>query len=102
MSHIHISRTHELGEARVREEIEQLAVRLQREFGASHRWQGNCLIFSRPGVQGQIAVSEEQLEIDIKLGMLYAMMHAHIEKRIINKLDERLAAATPDGSSMTG
>lgn len=99
MSHIQISRAHQLGEARVRKEIDALAERLQQEFGTQCQWQGSCLNFSRPGVQGEIFVSDDQLTVNIRLGMLYAMMRHQIEDKIIGKLDERLAAVAGETST---
>lgn len=93
MSHILITRAHQLGEARVRKEIDALSDRLRQEFGAQCRWHGSCLHVSRSGVQGEISISDDQLTVNIRLGMIYGMMRHQIEQRIIDKLDERLVAA---------
>ncbi|MGD8207049.1 MAG: polyhydroxyalkanoic acid system family protein [Thiohalocapsa sp.] len=91
MSKIHVTRSHNLGLARARDEVEQIAQRVQEEIGAHYAWEGDTLHFSRSGVDGHITVTEDSLDLRIKLGLLLAAMKGHIEERIIAKVDEHLA-----------
>jgi putative polyhydroxyalkanoate system protein len=91
MSKIHVTRSHSIGLEGAREEVERIAQRVQEEFGADYAWDGDTLHFSRSGVHGRITVTEDSLDLTIKLGLLLTAMKGQIEERIVQKIDQRLA-----------
>ncbi|ESQ13877.1 MAG TPA: polyhydroxyalkanoic acid system protein [Chromatiaceae bacterium] len=91
MSKIHVIRNHNLGIEAARTEVERIARRVQQEFGAEYAWHGDTLRFSRPGVHGKISVTDNSLDLKIKLGLLLSAMKSQIEERIVAKIDQNLA-----------
>lgn len=92
MSMIHIVRRHTLSLADAKAEVERIAVRIENEFGAEYEWEGDTLSFARSGVSGHITVTDEALDLSIKLGFLLSAIKGQIEQQIAAKVDETLAA----------
>jgi putative polyhydroxyalkanoate system protein len=92
MANIHIERPHKLGREEARSKIEQIAVDLKRELHADYEWQGDTLVFKRSGASGTIQIDEEDIVIDVKLGMALGLIKAKIEDGIKNNLDKVLPA----------
>jgi putative polyhydroxyalkanoate system protein len=92
MANIHIERPHKLGREGARSKIEQIAGDLKRELHADYAWQGDTLVFKRSGASGTIRVSEEDIIIDVKLGMALGLIKAKIEEGIKHNLDKVLPA----------
>ena len=91
MARIHIKRQHELDHETVRSEVEGLAEKLADELSASYSWKGDRLEFKRSGASGYLDVSGQQLEVDIKLGMLLTPLKSTIESKINSYLDRALS-----------
>lgn len=92
MSHITVERSHSLGLALAREKAEALAERLASRYDVKCQWQGDTLQFKRSGVDGSIAVGDDRVCVDIKLGMLLAALGGTIKSEIERVLDKHLQA----------
>jgi len=98
MAKIHITREHQLDRESARAEIERVAQRMQEEYGADYCWQDDdTLEFSRSGVSGQITVSDDVIDLTIKLGLLLAPMKHQIEQRIVAKIDRAIEGYQDEG-----
>jgi len=53
-----------------------------------YEWQGNTLHFSRPGVEGQIAVTTKMVRVTAELGFLLSMIRDPVEREVKRYLDE--------------
>ena len=71
---------------------EQLAERLASEYDVRYRWVGNSLEFKRSGADGLIAVTEDQVRVELNLGLLLSAMGGSIRREIEKTLDESLQA----------
>ena len=91
MASIYLKRTHNLARAEARARVEEIARELQHKLNADYVWQGDSLTFSRPGVSGMIAVGEDNIEVNVKLAMLFAPMKGKIERAIVEHFDVALA-----------
>lgn len=96
MAKIHVTREHQIGLNAARAEVERIAQRIQDEYGADYCWEGDTLAFSRPGVSGHIVVTDNSIDLSIKLGLLLAPMKHQIEERIVAKIDRALDAHHAD------
>ena len=90
MAVIKTIRKHQLGADAVRDKVEQIAQKLQKDLDASYHWEGSTLKFNRSGASGHIAVSDDQVEVEVKLGMLLSALKGTIEKTLNEELDQRL------------
>ncbi|GAB3791683.1 polyhydroxyalkanoic acid system family protein [Dyella agri] len=91
MPSIDIHRPHSLPLPEARAVVEKVAARMREKFDLEGRWQGDTLLFSRPGVNGQIAVGEDAIRVRAELGLLLSPLKGMIEQEIRRKLDEHFA-----------
>jgi putative polyhydroxyalkanoate system protein len=92
MAKIHIERSHGLGVATARAEVEKLAQAFESELHATYHWDGDRLSFDCPGASGTIDVGDDFVGLDLKLSLLLAPMKKRIKLGIEEKLDKALPA----------
>jgi len=90
MSKIHIRRAHHLGLADARTRVSTIAEDLKKDLDADYQWHGDQLRFERSGASGTIDVGDDFVEIDVKLGLLVALMKGTIEDSINRRLDDAI------------
>jgi len=90
MSSIHIERTHDLGLQSARAQVEELAQSLRDELQAEYEWNGDRLVFERPGATGTIDVGTDRIDVNIELGWAFSMLSGMIEESINRRLDAAL------------
>jgi putative polyhydroxyalkanoate system protein len=93
MSDIKYVRTHSLPLAQAKAIAQKTADDLAQEYDLRSEWEGDTLHFHRSGVQGHMAVSTEEIALDVKLGFLLRPFKAKFEQHIERHLDQLLAAA---------
>lgn len=86
-----IRRRHNLGLEEARNRADKIADDLRQQFSMRSRWQGDALLVQGNGVQGQLLVDEENLELDVKLGFALKLMEGPIRAAIEATIDEELA-----------
>ncbi|MCO5055887.1 polyhydroxyalkanoic acid system family protein [Thermomonas sp.] len=89
MSRIDIRHAHSLSRAKAKKAVDEVAVKLAERFGIDYTWEGDVLNFSRPGVDGQIALGADELHVQAKLGFFAAMFKEPIESEIRRVLTEK-------------
>lgn len=90
MSQIRIRREHELGRNDARSLAEELARELSERHELEWHWQEDVLVFHRPGVNGEISVSENLVDVEVRLGILLVPFKSSIEGELLRQLDARL------------
>ncbi len=93
MSDIKYVRTHRLPLAQAKAIAQKTADDLAEEYDLRSEWEGNTLHFHRSGVEGHMAVSTQEIALDVKLGFLLRPFKAKFEQHIERHLDKLLAAA---------
>ena len=89
MSKIDIRHAHSLPKAKARKAVEEVAKKLAEKFDMVYDWDGDTLNFTRPGVDGSIALAPKELHVHAKLGFLTAMFKDPIEGEINRVLKEK-------------
>ncbi len=89
MTHIDIRRSHSvpLKDAKVR--VERIAERIAERFDVDYGWKGNTLLFTRSGVEGEIAVSGKDVRVFVRLGFLLFALKGSIEREIDRVIEEQ-------------
>lgn len=90
MSTIEIRHPHALSPEQARQAVEDFAIKLGERFGMDYRWEGEVLHFKRSGVDGQISLLPGALQVNARLGLLFAAMKGSIEQEMRRVLRERL------------
>lgn len=92
MAMIKMKRRHALGTKKARSTVEALARKLQKDLDAEYHWEGSTLRFKRTGASGHIDVTDKELAIEIKLGILLSPLKGKIEKTLEDEIDQHLQA----------
>ena len=85
-----IRRSHQLGIEEARSRATELAEHLERQFSLTSRWQGDQLVVSGNGLNGYLAVAEESIELEVRLGFALKLMEGPIRSAIEATMDEHL------------
>lgn len=87
MSNISIRRHHALSITDARKAAEKVARQLEKDFDLEYEWQGHVLHFSRSGVEGTLHVTDQEVRIDARLGLLLGFLKARIEAEVEDNLE---------------
>lgn len=90
MSKIVVEREHSLGLEVAREQAQELAERLAKQYDVSYHWEGDSLRFRRTGAEGSIVVDDNKVRVNLKLGLLLSALGGTIKREIEEALDKRL------------
>ena len=91
MSTIEISKAFTMPRDKLREQLGDLAEQLGQEFQLNCEWlSDDCLDFRRSGVNGQINISDEEIEMTISLGLLMEFFRGKIESEILAFIDQHI------------
>jgi putative polyhydroxyalkanoate system protein len=94
MSDIKVVRKHSLSIEQAKKIAQKAADELAREYDLESEWNGDTLSFSRSGVDGEMAVSGNEIRIGVKLGFLLKAFKPRIQQHVENQLDELIASAS--------
>lgn len=90
MANISIAKSHRLSHNKAKEAAEQIARDLKARFSLEYAWNGDRVDFQRPGVNGSMHVTKEQIRLDVALGFLLTPLKPTIEREIHAQLDRLL------------
>ena len=91
MSSIDIRRKHGHSIKRAKAAVNETAEAIARKFDIKSSWSGNTLKFSRPGVEGKIRITDDEIHVTAELGFLLGMLKPAIEREIERHLDDHFA-----------
>ncbi len=88
MSSIDIRRKHGHSVKRAKAAVNETAEAFAKKFDIESAWSGNTLKFSRPGVEGRIRITDDEIHVTAELGFLLGMLKPAIEREIERHLDD--------------
>ncbi|MEM1412216.1 MAG: polyhydroxyalkanoic acid system family protein [Pseudomonadota bacterium] len=88
MSKIDIHARHSMERAEAQQAADDLSRDLAEKFGIDYGWEGDTIHFERPGVQGQIDVTSDEIHIQAHLGFMLALLKTPIEDEVTRYLRE--------------
>lgn len=101
MADISLKRTHSLGLKGAHAAANKMAEKLGEKFALTSTWAGNTMNFTRPGVNGTLAISESDITLEVTLGFMLKMMKGPIEQSVHEQLDKALNNAGKPGTTPT-
>ena len=101
MADISHKRSHALGLKGAHTAANKMADRLNEKFDLKGTWTGNTLNFTRPGVNGTLAISETEMKLEVTLGFMLKMMKGPIEQSVHEQLDKVLKDAVKPAAKST-
>jgi putative polyhydroxyalkanoate system protein len=91
MSTIEIKKTFTMPRDQLREQLDDLAGQLGQELQLNCEWlSDDCMDFRRSGLNGQINIGDEEIEMTITLGMLMEFFRGKIESEILAFIDQHI------------
>lgn len=91
MSTIEISKAFTMSREDLGDQLDDLAQQLGQEFQLNCEWLSeDCLDFRRSGVNGQVNIGDEEIELTISLGMLMELFRGKIEKEVLEFIDKHI------------
>ena len=87
MASISIAKQHRLTHRTAKDIADRLARDLHERFGLSYTWEGDDVVFERPGLAGRMQVSPTEIRLDVKLSLLLSALKPTIEREIHTQLD---------------
>lgn len=87
MSQIDIRRQHGHSIKKAKAAVDETAAAFAEKFDIKSKWSGNTLKFNRPGVEGAIRITENEIHVTAELGFLLGMLKPAIEREIERHLD---------------
>lgn len=91
MASIDIRRRHHHSLEEAKAAVKKTAAAIGKKFGIESEWDGDTLLFERPGAHGRIHVTEKEVRVTAELGFLLGALKPMIEKEIEGQLDKGLA-----------
>lgn len=88
MSEIKLSKGHKLGLKKAKTKVDKLAEKLAEDYDLESEWDGNTLVFERSGLSGQLEVTKDAVNLQVKLGFLMAAFKPKIEEQLKANLDK--------------
>ena len=82
MSDIKLVRPHSLPLTKAKALAQKTADALAAEYDLESEWHGNILRFHRSGVDGQMHVTDSEIRLDVKLGLLLKVFRGKIAGHI--------------------
>jgi putative polyhydroxyalkanoate system protein len=86
-----IQREHSLGKDEARKRVTGVADELCQKYGLTATWSGDELKIGGSGIDGRIAMTEQSVDVKVKLGFALSMMSSVIRTSIEEALDKYLA-----------
>ena len=93
MSTIDIHAFHKLSHEEALNAADELSIDLAEKFSIEYGWDDEVIHFERPGVNGQILVSDSELRIQANLGFMLMMLKRPIEQEIMRYLEEHFGCS---------
>jgi putative polyhydroxyalkanoate system protein len=85
-----LQREHGLGKDEARNRVSDVADELCDKYGLNATWHGDELRIDGSGIHCRIAVAEQSVDVNVKLGFALSMMSSVIRTSIEDALDKYL------------
>jgi putative polyhydroxyalkanoate system protein len=90
MSEIRMVRRHSLTLKQAKAAAQKAADKLAQEYELKSEWDGDTLRFERSGVSGEMHVTDSEIDLTVKLGLLLRPFKAKLEEQIDANLSQAL------------
>lgn len=85
---IDIRKSHSMKLEDAQQIADELAADLSDKFSVDYGWDGDTIVFDRPGVHGEIDVDDQCVHVKARLALLFTYLQPAVEKEINRYLDE--------------
>jgi putative polyhydroxyalkanoate system protein len=96
MADIRMIKYHSLPMTQARALVQQAADDMAEEYDLTSQWAGNTLHFRRSGVQGEMRVTDSEIDLEVTLGFLLKAFKSKFVEHIEHNFERLLAKAHAD------
>jgi putative polyhydroxyalkanoate system protein len=93
MADVKISRQHGMSVAQAKKVAQKVADDMAKEYGLESAWDGDTLVFERPGVKGNLEVTAQEMVVEVTLGFLFKPFAGKFRDTMSANFDKLLAAS---------
>ncbi|MBT8099032.1 MAG: polyhydroxyalkanoic acid system family protein [Gammaproteobacteria bacterium] len=87
-SQMHFEKQHDLGVDEAKRRVDKIAEQLEQRFSLGSEWHGDTLKVTGNGARGQIAVTGQDIRVNVKLGFAMKLLERPIRSGIQSAMDE--------------
>ena len=91
MAKLSVAKKHHLSHQQAKSAAQKVADDLKKRFELDYEWQGDAIVFERPGLSGEMHVSHNEVRLDCELGLVLSMLKPKLEAEIHKEFDKRFA-----------
>ncbi|MFW2403700.1 MAG: polyhydroxyalkanoic acid system family protein [Gammaproteobacteria bacterium] len=89
MASIQIKQAYTMPYDELKEGLDKLAGKLGEQYQLECDWDSDdCMCFSRSGADGKVEIGEEEIDLQVNLGMMMSAFKGTIEREIQTFMDE--------------
>lgn len=93
MPTITIQRRHKLDHKKAKTVAQRIAKDLQKRFDLECIWDGDKVLFERPGISGEMRLGKSSVALDVQLSFLMTPLKGPIEHAIRSEFDKLFGEA---------
>lgn len=83
MADIQLSQAHNLTQPQARAKVEEMTHQLENDLGLTTKWLSeNSLSFERSGASGVLTITQQQVNVEVKLNFMLRAMKGTIEREL--------------------
>ena len=91
MAAIHVTQPYTMSHADLKKGLDELAEKLGEQYQLNCDWDSeDCMGIRRSGIDGQLTVGKQEIELTLNLGMLMSAFKGVIEREITTFIDEHI------------
>ena len=91
MAAIHVTQAYTMSHADLKQGLDELAEKLDEQYQLNCDWNSDdCMDIRRSGIDGQLTVGKQEIELTLNLGMLMSAFKGVIEREILTFIDEHI------------
>lgn len=98
MPTISIKRKHALSHEQAIAAAERVVRDLNQRYDLAYEWDGDHVVFERPGLSGRMHVGQRDVCLDVQLSFLLTPLKRPIEQQILKEFDALFGSAVPRSS----
>jgi putative polyhydroxyalkanoate system protein len=92
MTTIHFKKDFTMGQDEVRAGIDKLGLGLQKDHGLKYHWENDHrAVFHHKAAKGHVVIKGNEIELELKLGLMYAAMAPIVKNRIAALADKYIS-----------
>lgn len=89
MARLSVAKKHHLSHQQAKSAAQKVADDLKERFELGYEWQGDAIVFERPGLSGEMHISRNEVRLDCELGLVLSLLRPKLEAEIHKEFDKR-------------